>query len=207
MLADAGATVTEATGTNVTVTVALPLCPSLVAVTVAEPPNRAVTSPLPLTFAIVVSLEDQVITRPDSGLPFASLGVAVSCPVWLVWRLSEVGLTVTDATGTFETVMLAVPLWPSLVAVIVAEPAAEAVTRPLPLTVATEPLLDAQVIVRPVNTLPPESVSVACSCTVAPATSVADEGARLTAATGGSVIVTAAVSATAPPFPLATTLY
>src|SRR5207244_1893268 len=206
-VADAGLTVNEATGTDVTVTVAAPLCPSLVAVTVAEPPARAVTSPLPLTLAIVVSLEDQVTTRPDKGFPFASRGVAVSCPVWPVCRLRDVGLTVTDATGTVETAMLDVPLWPSLVAVIVAEPVPAPVTRPLILTVATEPLFEDHVTVRPVSTLPAESVVVACSCAVAPTTIGAVEGVTLTAATGASVTLTVAVSDTPLGSPVATTLY
>src|SRR6266487_6664716 len=59
------------------------------------------------------------------------------------------------------TVMAAVPLCPSLVAVIVAGPAARAVTRPLLLTVATEVLELVQVTVRPVRRLPPASRSVA----------------------------------------------
>jgi len=45
--------------------------------------------------------------------------------------LADAGLTVTDATGTSVMVIAAVPLLPSLVAVIVAEPTATAVTRPL----------------------------------------------------------------------------
>src|SRR5207245_11277784 len=107
-------------------------------------------------------------------------GVAVSCPVWPVCRLRDVGLTVTDATGTVETVRLDVPLWPSLVAVIVAEPVPAPVTRPLPLTVATEPLFEDHVTVRPVSTLPAESVVGGCRCVVAPTTMVADVRRRRT---------------------------
>src|SRR5256885_11690278 len=47
------------------------------------------------------------------------------------------GVTSTDATGTPDTVIAAVPLLPSLVAVMVAEPTAMPLTRPAPLTVAT----------------------------------------------------------------------
>src|SRR5437870_6922135 len=107
-----------------TVTAAVPLWPSLVAVIVTGPPALTpVTSPLALTLAVVLSLDCQVITRPDNGLPFASLGVAVSCTVPPVATLVVAGVTVTDATGTGVTVMAAVPVLPSLVAVIVAEPA------------------------------------------------------------------------------------
>src|SRR5437867_4437451 len=64
------------------------------------------------------------------------------------------------------TVIAAVPLCPSLVAVIVAAPAATAVTSPLPFTLATAPLLDCQVMTRPVNGFPLASCGVAVSCAV-----------------------------------------
>jgi hypothetical protein len=60
--------------------------------------------------------------------------------------------------------MAEVALWPSEVAVMVAEPADTPVTRPL-LTVALAALL-LQVMVRPVRVLPPASLVVAVSCTV-----------------------------------------
>ena len=197
---------TEATGTKVTVTLDVPLWPSLVAVIVAEPAPAPVTRPLPLTDATDALLLLHVITRPDSTLPLASLAVAVSCTVCPVCRLADVGATVTVATGTFVTVMVAVPLFPSLVAVIVAEPLPAPVARPLPPTVTAELLL-AHVTVRPVSTLPRESVVVACSCVVAPIRMVAAVGATLTADTGATVTVTTAVSDTPPGLPVATTLY
>jgi len=51
MLAVAGETATEATGTGVTVTAALPVLASLVAVIVTVPTAPLVTSPLALTVA------------------------------------------------------------------------------------------------------------------------------------------------------------
>src|SRR5450759_1051971 len=69
---------------------------------------------------------------------------------------------------TDSTVMVAVPLFPSLVAVIVALPWAIAVTRPLDDTdafVASELL---HVTVRPDSTALPASSVVAVSCCVAP---------------------------------------
>src|SRR5947207_618883 len=149
MLADAGPTITEATGTCVTVMVALAVVPSLVAVTVAEPAAVAVTSPLLVTVATPGVSLDHVTTRPLSALPLASLGVAVSCAVAPASRLAVAGLTVSDATGTVVTVTAAVPLLPSLVAVIVAAPGATLVTSPVPLTVATAGVLLAQVTGRP----------------------------------------------------------
>src|SRR6266568_2969116 len=137
MVAEAGVTVTDATGTFVTVIAAVPLLPSLVAVIVAGPAATAVTSPLALTVATAVLPLDQLIVRPESELPFASFGVAVSCIVWPTCTDAVAGVTVTDATGTVVTVSAAVPLLPSDVAVIVAAPTATPVACPVPLTVAT----------------------------------------------------------------------
>src|SRR5216117_415217 len=122
MLAVAGLTVTDATGTGTAATAiaAVPPRPSLVAVIVALPTATAVTSPLALTLATAGALLAHVTTRPDSGLPLASFGVAVSWTVCPTMMLAVAGLTVTEATGTTVTVTAAVPLCPSLVAVIVA---------------------------------------------------------------------------------------
>src|SRR5207302_654683 len=112
----------------------VPLCPSLVAVIIAEPAAFAVTNPLPLTVATAVLPLAHVTTRPDRALPLASLGVAVSCAVCPTCTPADAGVTATEATGTAVTVMDDVPLCPSLVAVMVADPVAIAVTNPLPLT-------------------------------------------------------------------------
>src|SRR6266516_4028233 len=189
----AGLTVTAATGTVLTVIVAEPLCPSEVAVIVAAPAATAVTSPLALTVATAVLPLDQVIVRPGSELPFASCGVAVSCTVWPTCTDAVAGFTVTDATGTVLTVIVALPLCPSLVAVIVAEPAAPPVTSPLALTVATAVLLLAHVTVRPANRLPFASFGVAVSCTVWPTCTDAEAGLTVTDATGTVLSVIAAV--------------
>src|SRR2546422_897711 len=188
-LADAGATATEATATCTTVMADVPLCPSEVAVIVAEPASFAVTSPLELTVAAVVLLEVQVTTRPDSGCPSAPFGVAVSCTVLPSSTLADAGVTATVATGTGVTVILAVPLCPSDVAVIVAAPATTAVTRPLAFTVATAVLLLDQLMVRPESGLPFASLGVAVSGTVCPTGTLADVGATATDATGTLVTV------------------
>src|SRR5213595_502080 len=193
-LADAGLTVTDATGTPLTVMLAVPLCPSLVAVIVTGPPAAPpLTSPLPFTLAIALLLDCQVITRPVNGLPLASRGVAVSCTVCPIATVPELGVTVTAATGATVTVTLAVPLCPSLVAVIVTgPPAATPLTSPLPFTLAIALLLDCQVITRPVNGLPLASRGVAVSCTVCPIATVPELGVTVTAATGATVTVTLA---------------
>src|SRR5438552_784544 len=102
----------------------VPLCPSLVAVIVAEPAATPVTKPLAETAAAAALLVTQVTTRPLRVVPFASFGVAVNWVVAPTVTPAAVGLTVTEATGTLVTVMADVPLCPSLVAVIVAGPAA-----------------------------------------------------------------------------------
>src|SRR5207249_3099084 len=175
------------------VTAGVPLWPSLVAVIVADPAVTPATRPLELTVATLVLPLDHVTVRPDSGLPLASFGAAVSCTVWPVSTLADAGLTVTDATGTLVTVMADVPICPSLVAVIVAEPAAAPVTRPLLLTVATAPLLVVQLTARPDSRLPLASLGVAVSCTVWPVCSDAEAGLTLTDATGTVLTVTAEV--------------
>src|SRR5206468_350803 len=150
----AGLTVTEATGTRLTLTPALPLCPSLVAVTVTEPAATPVTSPVADTVATAGFALVHVTTRPASRFPAASLGVALSCVVAPTNTVAVAGLTVTDATGTLDTVTAAVPVCPSLVAVIVAAPTATPVTKPLADTVAVAAFKLVQLITRPVSTFP-----------------------------------------------------
>src|SRR5439155_13297291 len=186
MLAVAGLTATEATGTLVPVIAAEPLFPSLAAVIVAAPALTPVTRPLADTVATAVLPLDQVTVRPVSGLPFASFGVAASCTVCPTDTLADVGLTATDATGTLDTVTAAVPLFPSLAAVIVAAPALTPVTIPLADTVATPLLPLDQVTVRPVSGLPLASFGVAASCTACPTDTLADAGLTLTDATGAA---------------------
>jgi hypothetical protein len=59
--------------------------------------------------------------------------------------------TVTVATGASVTVMLALPVLPSLVAVMLAVPTAIPVTTPCGETMATVVLLELQVTARPVR--------------------------------------------------------
>src|SRR5205807_3658703 len=95
-----------------------------------------------------------------------------------------------DATGTGVTVIAEVPLFPSLVAVIVAVPGVTPDTSPLLLTVATAVLELDHVTVRPERGAPLASFSVAVSCTVWPACSEAVGGGTSTVATGTFVTVT-----------------
>jgi len=79
--------------------------------------------------------------------------------------------------------MVAGPEMPPLVAVLVTEPAATAVTSPLPLTVATAALLLDQVTTAPVSAVPFASLGVAVNCTVCPTDTLADAGLTVTDAT------------------------
>src|SRR5438477_8183735 len=149
----------------VTVTADVPVLPSDVAVMVAEPAVTPLTSPLPFTVATAVLLLDQVTTRPDNGLPFASLGVAVSCTVNPTATLAGDGVTVTEATGASVTVTSDVPLCPSLVAVIVAVPAPTPVTRPMQFTLDYVGLLLDSVTTRPICGFPLVSITFVGICT------------------------------------------
>src|SRR5690242_13793270 len=106
----------------VTVMADVPVLPSQVAVTLAEPTATPLTSPLPSTVALVMLSLDQVIVRPGSGVPVPLLGVAVSCTVLPVATLAVAGETSTEATATAFTVMADVPVLPSQVAVTLAKP-------------------------------------------------------------------------------------
>jgi hypothetical protein len=177
----------------VTVTLAVPDFPSLVAVIVALPAATAVASPVPDTVAAAVLLDAHVIVRPVSVFPDASFSVAVNCCVPPACSDADAGDSVTVATGAC-TVMLDVPVFPSLVAVMVAVPAATAVTRPELDVVATLLLLVDHVTVRPVSTFPDASLSVTESCCVFPTARLADVGLTVTVATGACVTVIEAES-------------
>ncbi len=165
-------TVTDATGIGLTVIVGvgLELTDSLVAVIVAVPVPTAVTvavEPLALTVNTAVLLEAHVIVRPVSTPPFASFVVGVSCCVPPT-IIGVVGAeTVTVATGAGVTAISALPVIPSLVAVMFAVPTLTAVTSPVDRpTVATPVLLELHAVMRPVRTRPCASSNVAVACVV-----------------------------------------
>src|SRR3989475_9135522 len=87
----------------VTVTLAEPLLPSLVAVITAGPALTPLTSPFPSTVAATALSVVQSTVRPLNTLPFASRRVAVSCTVCPTATLAVGGLTVTVATGGAHT--------------------------------------------------------------------------------------------------------
>src|SRR5436190_498091 len=103
----AGLTVIEATGIRVTVSEALPLFPSLVAVTCAVPTEGAVTGPETSTVANASLLEDQGMSRPERALPAASNVVAIASDDSAVVIEGGVSATATDATGIVSTATIA----------------------------------------------------------------------------------------------------
>jgi len=166
-----GETVIEPTGTWSTKIVDVPLFPSLVAVITAVPAATPVTTPPVETVATAVALELQVTTRPVRVLPPASFVIAVSVCVAPTNTLADDGLTATVATGTGTTVTVAVPDFPSLVAVMTTVPSATPLTMP-PTTVATAVLAELQLTARPVSTTPFASLGIAVRMVDVPITTL-----------------------------------
>jgi hypothetical protein len=138
-------------------------------VIVLVPALTTVTKPVSLTVATAVLLEVHVTVRPVSTMLFASFVTAVICCVGVIprTRLTVAGLTVTVATGAGVTVRGALPLAPSLVAMIFAVPALTAVTSPEDAdTIATAVLSEAQTIVRSLNVRPCASSRMAVAWVV-----------------------------------------
>jgi hypothetical protein len=154
------------TGTSETVIVLVPLFVSLVAVIVAVPGATAVTNPVADTVATRVLFEPHETGRSVTTVPTLSLTVAVRETVCVTSNALLDGVTVTLPTGIFVTVIVDVPLLPSLVAVIVADPSATPVTRPLAFTVAIVGSLEPHATTRPVRTPPTESSVTAVNCVV-----------------------------------------
>ncbi len=96
-----------ATGTRVTVSVAVPTTEPDAAWTVAAPGFRAITKPDWSTPAMVVSLIDQITDRPVSTWPVASFVVSMNCVEVPTRSRAVLGATTTDATGTGRTVICA----------------------------------------------------------------------------------------------------
>ena len=113
----------------------------------------------------------------------------------------ELSVTSTDATGTGVgafTASCALPEIPPLVAVMVALPAANAVTSPDAETVASAVLSELHVMTRPSSTPPLASRVIAVACVIWPTVSDAELRETPTDDTGageGAAIVTAALPA------------
>ncbi|MDQ8174557.1 MAG: hypothetical protein P2976_03115 [Gemmatimonadota bacterium] len=188
----AAVTVTVFTGIT-RVSSAVPLFPSLVAVTVTTPVERAVTRPAVLTVARVSSLDVQVIVRFPRAFPSASLGTALSCSVFPITSVAVAGVTVIVATGAGITRSTADLLFPSLVAVIVVVPTARAVTSafvdttPSVVTTPTSVSSTLQLTARS-SVVPSAALGVAVSVPVFPKMIVSVSAESVTWLTGGSTV-------------------
>jgi len=93
-----GALVAPDTDVVVTVRVAEPVFPPLVATMFVVPAANAVMTPAAVTEATDALEPDQVTVLPVRAVPFASLGVAVAWPVLPTVREVALSETVTEAT-------------------------------------------------------------------------------------------------------------
>jgi len=158
----AGFTTTDATGGRTTATVEVSARFALVAMTLNVPavwlavysPFVVIVPPVAANVALT-GAEELSLYLPDTE----------NCWVLPAFTVAVSGarmIRTSVACGT-PTPMLAVPLFPSLAAVITADPAAIAVASPLALTVATAGLLLDQLSVRPESGFPLASRSRAVS--------------------------------------------
>ena len=179
-----------------TVRTACPVTPSLVATIFVVPTASTETAPFEPTVATVVLVLLQLIVRPVSTLPMASCSTAVACDAPPTETAAGESNTATVATGAGVTVALAAPDFPSLVAVMVTEPADTPVTRPEDETVATEGAELDQLTRRSESTAPVESFVVAVACVVPPTCMELAASETATDATGTALTTTVAFAAT-----------
>jgi hypothetical protein len=196
-------TVTVATGTGVTVSVAEALLPSLDAVIVVVPTANVVIAPSLLTAATLGDVDDQVIARPVSVAPRSSRSTALAVVVAPSVSDGSASVIATVATSAGATAIGALPLFPSLVAVIVADPAATADTTPALFTEAMAGADDDQSTARPVSTAPTPDRSSAVAVAVEPTVICAGDIVTVTVDTpafaGGGVGVGAVLPSPPPP--------
>jgi hypothetical protein len=171
-----GAGAGAVTVADVTVMPADLLFPLAVAVIVAFPTATPVTRPLLETEATELLDVVHAIEEGATGLPMASSKLAVNCIVLPCWIEPVAGLRSTVLMAPAATENAAVPDFPLEVAVTVAVPTLPAFTIPVDDTLTTEELLVDQVTDDPDTELPLTSVTLALSCSVAPATMLDEPG-------------------------------
>lgn len=177
----AGSTACTVAGTDA-------LTPSTVAVMLVVPTALPTTTPSASTVATSVFALDQRTSRSVSGVSAESRATACSravSPTGTVTPLCQKRTRATFAAAVPVTSTTALPLFPSLVAVIVAWPARRACTTPWAETLATSVSPLAQATARPSRMPPPASVGVARSATDSPTRSRGVAGATVTRATAG----------------------
>ena len=164
-----------------------PETPPVVAVMVEVPSPTPVTTPVAETVATEGADDVQARLTPEATFPLPSRTTAAPCDSFPIPTTGDDRDTVTLDTEGAVTVRVAEPDWPSLVAVMSAEPGPMAVTTPLEFTVATAPLLVLQENARPVSGVPPESRATADAWVVWPTVRLFVPSVTETLATGGAV--------------------
>src|ERR1019366_2587498 len=189
-----GVTVMLASGPLVTMTVAKPASPPLLARTVlANVPDTvpAVKRPVALMAPPFATTAHTGVIA--TGFPAMSLPAAVNCWVALSVMVAGVGVTVMVASGPAVTTTGAVaeskpPV--ALTGMLKVPGAAPAVKRPPPSTVPPPATTDHVAAIAIV--LPPASLPVATNCCLAPTFSVSGLGVTVRLASGPAVTVTVA---------------
>jgi hypothetical protein len=165
MLELAGVTAIETRLAPVTVSVVVPLTDPLMTVIVVLPTPAPFASPLPSTVATLPDPEDQAADVKSCVLPSSKFPTALNCSVVPTAIDGFDGLSEMDVRFAGTTVNTLSSLNEPTVAVIVAEPAANVATRPVPLTVATDPEEELQVTPLLRSALVPSVyVAVATNC-------------------------------------------
>ena len=178
-----------ATGDDATVTVAVPVSFSAVAVIVAIPSATALKSPSVSMVPTASSSHDQFTAEP-----------ALSCrPCTVNCRDSPAPRVIVDGETTtpedaVATVTVASPVMFSAVAVMVVVPSATALKSPSASMVPTAGSLLVQAISMPENSLPNWSRAVAVNAAVSLETRVISDGVTAMLARAGSLLMTVTVA-------------
>jgi hypothetical protein len=167
----------------VTVTTAVPLTPSTVALIVAVPAATPVTTPVELTVAVAAALDAHNTVRPVTTAPVASSASARSATVRPTWMLAVAGTSRTCVTGRGETATGTTALLPPLLTAICVLPVATAVTTPFCDTVAMRGSCVAQYRRRSLRLLPFTATTRAVRVRVSPTTACSSGGLTSSRAT------------------------
>ena len=189
-------------GAAFTVSAADDVTPSTMATMLALP------ALLPVTLLVDVVLEltdataepaatDQVTARPLIVAPAESRATAVANDAPPTTMVAGLRVTCTEVTtaACASTVNDALPLFPSLWAEMVADPAATPLTYPACVTVATAVLDELQATTRPLNTFEAESRRTTLPCVPCPAATLLELSVTDTVATGADEFTAVIVKA------------
>lgn len=138
MLAFAGVTASDTRLAPVTVSEVLPLTDPLAAEIVVVPTLSPVATPLASTFATLPDEDDQLSEVSSCVLPSSKFPTTLNCSSVPIEIDGSAGLSEMDTRCAATTVNVLVSLSAPKVAVIVVEPAASVVAKPVPSMLATD---------------------------------------------------------------------